>query len=49
MEKSRTEKSLFSKVDRAGLVVSDLDKAIEYYEALGIGPSESPNFRCVGS
>ena len=40
MKKSRAEKLPFSKVDQVGVVVRDMDKAIEYYEALGIGPFE---------
>jgi len=32
------EKSPFSKIDQIGVVVRDMDKAIEYYESLGIGP-----------
>jgi len=31
----------FSKVDQIGVVVRDMDKAIEYYQSLGIGPFES--------
>ena len=42
MGKSGTEKSLFSKVDQVGVLVRDLDKAVEYYEALGIGPFHPP-------
>ena len=34
-----TEK-LFSKVDQIGVVVRDMDKAVEYYQSLGIGPFE---------
>lgn len=30
--------SLFSRLRQVGVVVKDLDKAIEYYESLGIGP-----------
>ena len=36
------EDSLFSKIDHVGLVVRDIDKAIEYYQSLGIGPFEPP-------
>ena len=43
METSETEKSLFSKIDHVGVIVSDLDRAIEYYHVLGIGSFESPN------
>jgi len=35
-----TEKSPFSKFDHIGVIVRDLDKAIEYYQSLGIGPFE---------
>ena len=34
------EMSPFSKVDQIGIIVRDLDKAVEYYESLGIGPFE---------
>ena len=37
------EKSPFSKIDHVGVIVGDIDKAIEYYQALGIGPFESLN------
>jgi len=33
-----TEKSPFSRIDHVGILVKDLDKAIEYYQSLGIGP-----------
>ena len=35
-----TEKSPFSKVAHIGVVVRDMDKVIEYYQSLGIGPFE---------
>ena len=35
-----TEKSPFSNVDQIGVIVRDMDKAIEYYQSLGIGPFE---------
>lgn len=35
------EKSPFSKVDQIGVIVKDLDKTVEYYESLGIGPFKS--------
>ena len=38
MEKIGIEKSPFSKVDQIGVIVRDMDKAIEYYQALGMGP-----------
>ena len=34
------EKVLFSKIDQIGVVVRDMDKAIEYYQSLGIEPFE---------
>lgn len=37
MEKSGRERLQFSKI-QIGVIVGDLDKAVEYYEALGIGP-----------
>jgi methylmalonyl-CoA/ethylmalonyl-CoA epimerase len=41
MEKTSTEKLPFSRVDQIGIIVRDMDKAIEYYQSLGIGPFES--------
>ena len=41
MEKSGVEKSPFSKVCQVGVIVKDVDKAVEYYQSLGIGPFES--------
>jgi len=32
----------FTKVDHIGVIVRDMDKAIEHYQSLGIGPFESP-------
>ena len=32
--------SIFSRLEHMGVVVRDLDKAIEYYQSLGIGPFE---------
>ncbi|MFC1992502.1 VOC family protein [Chloroflexota bacterium] len=31
-------KSPFAKFDHVGIVVKDIDKAVEYYESLGLGP-----------
>ena len=49
MNKYGAEKSPFSKVDHIGVIVRDMDKAIEQYQALGIGPfeplSETPTDR----
>jgi len=33
-----SETSTFSNVDHIGVIVRDIDKAVEYYESLGIGP-----------
>ena len=41
MEKSGTEKSSFSNLYQVGVIVRDMDKAVEYYQDLGIGPFES--------
>ena len=38
MEKSRTEKSPFTQINQVGVVVRDMDKAIERLASLGIGP-----------
>lgn len=38
MEKILAEKSPSWKFDHVGAVVKDLDKAIEYFQSLGIGP-----------
>ena len=38
MGKTETEKSPFSKVSHVGIVVRDMDQAVEYYQSLGIGP-----------
>jgi len=40
MEKIGIEESPFSKVAQIGVIVRDMDKAIEYYQSLGIGPFE---------
>ena len=47
MEKIGTEKLPFSKVDQVGVVVRDMDKAVEYYQALGIGPFEPLNVTSI--
>ncbi|MFC1992204.1 VOC family protein [Chloroflexota bacterium] len=39
-----SEKSPFSNLDHIGVIVRDMDKAIKYYESLGIGP-----FKALGS
>ena len=33
---------VFSKFDHIGVIVRDMDKAIEHYQSLGIGPFEPP-------
>ena len=38
MEEKKTGKSPFSEVAQIGVLVRDLEKAIEYYEIFGIGP-----------
>ena len=43
MDKSEMEKSPFSNIDQVGVMVRDMDKAIEYFQSLGIGPFESLN------
>ncbi|MFC1918320.1 VOC family protein [Chloroflexota bacterium] len=35
------EKSPFSQINQVGIVVENLDKAVKYYESLGIGPFKS--------
>jgi catechol 2,3-dioxygenase-like lactoylglutathione lyase family enzyme len=40
MENVEAEKSPFSKVNQIGVVVRDMDRAVEYYQSLGIGPFE---------
>ena len=41
MQMSKREKSPFLRINQVCVVVRDLDKAVEYYEALGIGPFRS--------
>ena len=36
-----TEHLAFTRVDQIGVVVRDMDKTVEYYESLGIGPFKS--------
>jgi len=40
VKKIGTEKSPFSEINQAGVVIMDMDKAIEYYSSLGIEPFE---------
>jgi len=42
MEKAPKEKSPFSTVCQIGVIVRDMDEAVAYYQALGIGPFVSP-------
>ncbi len=41
MDKIGAEQSLFSKIHHFGVVVKDMDKAVEYFQSLGIGPFKS--------
>ena len=41
MAKNEEEKSPFSQIDQVGVVVRDMDKAMEHYSSLGIGPFET--------
>ena len=43
MEKKATGKFNYTKLHHVGVVVKDLDKAIDYLESLGIGPFEFQN------
>lgn len=38
MNKYGTEKSPFSQIDHLGIIVKDMNKAVEYYSSFGIGP-----------
>ena len=38
MKKCGAEKSPFSQIHHMGIVVRDINKAVEYYSSLGIGP-----------
>ena len=40
MDKIELEKSPLSNINHVGVVVRDMDKAIEHYQSLGIGPFE---------
>jgi len=40
MEKTATEQGPFSKLHHIGVAVKDLDRAVEYYHSLGMGPFE---------
>ena len=43
MEKGGKRKVPFSQIDQVGVVVRDIDKAVEYYSTFGIGPFEPLN------
>ncbi|MFC2066683.1 VOC family protein [Chloroflexota bacterium] len=49
MEKDGTGKSLFARFDHVGVVVEDMDKAIEHLSSLGLGPFETANFPSITS
>jgi len=40
MDKTNIEKSPFDNMHHVGVVVKDMDRAIEYYHSLGMGPFE---------
>ena len=40
MDKPDKDKSPFSQLHHISIVVKDIDKAVEYYESIGIGPFE---------
>ena len=39
MNRIEPEKSSFLEIDHVGVIVRDMDRAIEHYRSLGIGPS----------
>jgi catechol 2,3-dioxygenase-like lactoylglutathione lyase family enzyme len=41
VERSRTKKSPFCGIKQVGIVVKDIDKVMDYYSSLGIGPFKS--------
>jgi len=41
MKKEEDKITAFSKIQQIGIIVEDLDKAVEHYESLGIGPFKS--------
>jgi catechol 2,3-dioxygenase-like lactoylglutathione lyase family enzyme len=43
MEKKGRKKLPFSQIDQVGVVVRDIDAAVEYYSSFGIGPFEPIN------
>jgi methylmalonyl-CoA/ethylmalonyl-CoA epimerase len=44
IEEIKTKKSPFSNIEHLSIVVRDIDKAVEYYQSLGIGPFEPTGF-----
>ena len=47
MEKILPEKSPFTRVAHIGVVVRDMDKAIAYYQSLGIGPFQPLDVKSI--
>lgn len=47
MKKDTNESFPFSQIDQVGVVVKDLDKAVEYYSSFGIGPFEPLNLKRI--
>ena len=43
------EDSPFSKAEHIGVVVRNMDRAVEYYESLGIGPFKPLNHKTLTS
>jgi len=43
MKNSDAGKLPFARIDQVGVVVKDLEKAVDYYSSLGIGPFEGLN------
>lgn len=43
MGKTGIEQSIYSRADQVGVIVRDMDRAVEYYQSLGIGPFEPLN------
>ena len=41
MEKKKEGKSPFSQIGQVGVIVRNMDEAIEHYSSLGIGPFET--------
>ncbi len=48
MEKSKIEEFPFQRIDQVGVIVRDIDQAVEYYSSLGIGPFETLNVTRFG-